>query len=161
MHINGHPLEDIKEVIGMIPFFGTLHKYFLFSKSSLAGNLIVSKFWIIDSLSNLQDLDIYFCSIKRYSYDFSKTAMIPESIGSLTFLKKLNLKRNELKEIPSSIKNLTKLKELDLSHNKFEEIPHIIINLKRLENLNIKHNNIQDIPDTFKVFLNSLENFNF
>jgi hypothetical protein len=103
---------------------------------------------VINSLSKLQDLDIYLRSLKRYRHNDVAISSIPESIGSLIYLKKLTLQRNGLKKLPLSMKNLTLLKELDLSYNKFEEIPQVIIFLNTLEKLNIKHNIVQSIPES-------------
>ncbi|MCK4380310.1 MAG: HEAT repeat domain-containing protein [Candidatus Lokiarchaeota archaeon] len=104
---------------------------------------------IIDSLSKLQDLDIYLCSIKRYSPSSVVISSIPESIGSLSELKKLILRRNSLKKLPTTMKNLVLLKELDLSYNKLEEFPEILYSLDGLEKVNIKHNKVQNIPTSF------------
>ena len=114
---------------------------------------------IVNSLSKLHDIDVYLCSLRKYSHNDVLISSIPESIGSLIYLKKLILRRNGLIKLPSSIKKLTLLKELDLSYNKFEEVPHILMLLKSLEKLNLKRNKIQRIPDKFRVFLNSLDTF--
>ena len=103
---------------------------------------------IVDPLSKLQDLDIYLCSLRKYSQNDLDISTIPESIGSLNCLKKLTLRRNGLKRIPSSLENLTLLKELDLSYNELMEIPNSIISLPSLEKLNIKHNIVQNIPES-------------
>jgi hypothetical protein len=116
---------------------------------------------LVNSLSKLIDLDFYINSLKKYSYQYIMISSIPESIGSLTYLKKLILRKNGLEKIPSSIKKLTLLRKLDLSYNELEEIPQIIQKLTSLENLNVKHNKIQKIPDSLWGFLNSLEKFHF
>lgn len=103
---------------------------------------------IINSLSKLQDLDVYLCSLRKYSHNDVLISTIPESIGSLIYLNKLILQRNGLKDLPISMKRLSFLKELDLSYNKFDEIPHVLTSLKALEKLNIKHNIVQSIPES-------------
>lgn len=105
---------------------------------------------IINSLLKLQDLDLYLCSLRRYSQNDELLFSIPESIGSLTHLKKLILRRNNLKKLPISMKKLTLIKELDISYNKFNKIPQFLISLNNLEKLNIKHNFVKDIPIHFK-----------
>jgi len=102
---------------------------------------------IINSLSKLQDLDVYLCSLRKYSHNDVVISSIPESIGSLIYLKKLTLRRIGLKRLPFSLKKLTQLKELDLSYNKLKEIPQFIISLNALERLNIKHNIVKSIPE--------------
>lgn len=102
---------------------------------------------IVNSLSKLQDLDVYLCSLRKYTHNDVVISSIPESIGSLIYLKKLTLRRNGLKRLPLSLKKLTQLKELDLSYNKLKEIPQFITSLNSLEKLNIKHNIVQSIPE--------------
>ncbi|MFX0004287.1 MAG: hypothetical protein ACFFAA_10280 [Promethearchaeota archaeon] len=114
---------------------------------------------IINSLSKLQDLDFYLCSLRKYSHTGIELSTIPKSISSLTCLKKLILRRNGLKSLPFSMKKLTFLKELDLSYNKFEELPYILIFFKSLEKLNMKHNKIQKIPAELIDYINSLGTF--
>ncbi len=116
---------------------------------------------LVFSLSKLIDLDFYINSLKKYSYQYLMISTIPESIGSLNYLKKLILRKNGLEKIPFSIKNLSLLKELDLSYNELEEIPQFIKKINSLEKLNVKHNKIRNIPDSLRGFLNSLENFSY
>ncbi|MFX1378779.1 MAG: hypothetical protein ACFFA4_06760 [Promethearchaeota archaeon] len=101
---------------------------------------------ILKSLFKLQNIEVYLDSIRKYSQNDVLLPSIPESIGSLTHLKKLNLRKNGLETLPYSFKNLTLLKELDLSYNNLKEIPEYIYSFNNLERLNIKHNNIQNIP---------------
>lgn len=114
---------------------------------------------LINSFSKLIDLDFYINSLKKYSYKYILISVIPESIGLLTHLKKLILKKNGLERIPYSIKNFVHLKELDLSYNELEEVPPILQQIKSLKILNLKHNKIKRIPDSLWPFLNSLEKF--
>ncbi|MHA2196530.1 MAG: leucine-rich repeat domain-containing protein [Promethearchaeota archaeon] len=116
---------------------------------------------LVNSFSKLIDLDFYINSLKKYSFQYIKISLIPESIGSLIYLKKLILKKNSLEKIPHSIKRLSLLRELDLSYNEIEEIPQTIETLSSLEIFNIKHTKIRRIPDSLQGFLNSLENFYF
>ncbi len=102
---------------------------------------------IVNSLSKLQDLDVYLCSLRKYTHNDVVISSIPESIGSLIYLKKLTLRRIGLKKLPFSLKKLTQLKELDLSYNQLKEIPQFITSLNALEKLNIKHNIVQSIPE--------------
>jgi len=103
---------------------------------------------IVNSLSKLQDLDVYLCSLRKYSHNDRVISAIPESIGSLIHLKRLIIRRNGLKKLPISMKKLTSLKELDISYNKFEEIPEVIYSFNKLETLNIKRNIIQNISES-------------
>ena len=108
---------------------------------------------IVNSLSKLQDLDVYLCSLRKYQFNELSISLIPESIGSLIQLRKLTLRRNGLKKLPISVKKLTLLKELDISYNNFDEIPEVISSLNLLETLNIKHNFIQNIPESLSHYI--------
>jgi Leucine-rich repeat (LRR) protein len=116
---------------------------------------------IVDSLSKLQYLDLYFNAINRYNYNESIIFELPESIGKLKFLKKLILKRNNLKNLPKSIEELIFIRELDLSHNKLEEIPNFLKLMKSIKKLNLKHNEINKNLNNQIKFLNSLDFFEY
>jgi len=116
---------------------------------------------IIDSFSKLRNLDVYLNSINKYSYDDNYFQEILESIGRLTYLRRLDLKGNKIQKIPESIGKLTSLKELNLSHNKIQQIPLSIRSLKNLEKLNLKHNKNLKIPDLLKSFFDSLKVFRY
>jgi len=116
---------------------------------------------IIDSFSKLRYLDVYLNSINKYSYDDNYFQEILESIGRLTYLRRLGLKGNKIQKIPESIGKLTSLKELNLSHNKIQQIPLSIRSLKNLEKLNLKHNKNLKIPDLLKSFFDSLKVFRY
>ncbi|MFX1243034.1 MAG: hypothetical protein ACFFA7_17445 [Promethearchaeota archaeon] len=103
---------------------------------------------ILKSLSKLQNIELYLDSIRKYSQNDVLLSSVPESIGSLSHLKKLNLRRNGLEFLPYTFKNLTLLKKLDLSYNRLKEIPEYIYTFNNLESLNIKHNNVQNIPES-------------
>ncbi|MFW9873963.1 MAG: hypothetical protein ACFFG0_12725 [Candidatus Thorarchaeota archaeon] len=114
---------------------------------------------LINSYSKLKFLDNYLNMIRKYNnFNFNHIA-IPESIGRLTYLKKLALACNNLKSIPRSIKSLNLLSELDLSYNQFQEIPRILKHLNSLQHLNLENNNIKSIPQGMKDFINSLTDF--
>ncbi len=56
--------------------------------------------------------------------------MIPDSIGDLLTLKKLNLSNNKLRNVPECIENLTCLEFINLKANFWIEIPDSIVKLK-------------------------------
>ncbi|MFX1277853.1 MAG: hypothetical protein ACFFA3_00445 [Promethearchaeota archaeon] len=114
---------------------------------------------IFDSFVKINYLDLYLNTIRKYTKLNFNSTIIPESIGTLSFLKNLGLSRNHLQTIPKSIKNLSSLKNLDLSHNQFPEIPQILKSLSSLEYLNMKYNNFRNIPQSMKNFVNSLTKF--
>lgn len=114
---------------------------------------------IFDSFANMNYLDLYLNTIRKYTKLNVNSINVPESIGTLSLLKNLGLSRNHLQIIPKSIKNLNSLKRLDLSHNQFPEIPQILKSLTSLEYLNMKYNNFRSIPQSMKNFINSLTKF--
>ncbi|MFX1573557.1 MAG: leucine-rich repeat domain-containing protein [Promethearchaeota archaeon] len=114
---------------------------------------------IINSLSQLNSLDLYLSSLRKYYYSNFDLTEIPPSIGELKRLKKLILKGNNLQKLPDSIKELSNLTELDLSHNNFQDIPQILKSLKSLRILNLKHNNIHEISKSMNNFVSCLVNF--
>jgi hypothetical protein len=113
---------------------------------------------VMNSFLNLYDLNTYLETLKKYDLDLNAFDL-PTSIGKLTNLKKLILKKNNLKDLPNSIVNLQNLNILDLSQNLLNEIPSFVSSFKSLEKLNLKNNNIQTIPEDMKPFLNSLKEF--
>ena len=54
---------------------------------------------------------------------------LPDSIGNLKHLQKLNLSDNELTSLPNSIGNLKHLKTLDVSDNELSSLPQSIMDL--------------------------------
>lgn len=76
---------------------------------------------------------------------------LPNSIGNLVNLIRLNLVDMRLTSIPNSIGNLTELKHLDLSKNQLTNLPPTIANLTLLSNLNLKSNKFINLPDYFSL----------
>lgn len=71
---------------------------------------------------------------------------LPPILGSLTFLKELNLNHNFLKELPSIFGDLKSLTHLECSYNKFEIFPSIILEGKNLGVLNMDKNFLKSLP---------------
>ena len=57
----------------------------------------------------------------RLELDRNQLVTLPESFGELRALEKLDLKHNMLKSLPESFGKLTALMELDLENNRFEK----------------------------------------
>ena len=82
---------------------------------------------------------------------------IPESVFSLTWIKKLNLSNNRIEKISDNLSNLKHLSELNLSNNKLSEFPTSLFGLSSLSKLNISKNNIRIVPkEIYKI-----QNINF
>ena len=111
------------------------------------------------SLFNISYLDLFFSYINKQKIFNTGTLKIPETIGTLKFIKSLNLSNNNLRELPRTLPNLQELKELNLSKNKFEKIPSEIFRLKKLEEIDLSQNKIHEIPESI-LSLNSLKSLN-
>ena len=88
-----------------------------------------------DSIGNLTNL------IKLNLYD-NRLTTLPDTIGNLTNLTALDLDYNQLTALPDTIGNLTNLTTLDLDYNYFTEFPSQIGKLTNLVELNINNNDI-------------------
>jgi hypothetical protein len=76
--------------------------------------------------------------------NYAGTRTIPESIGSLTKLKKLALYGNQINSLPGSIQNMTSLEELYIDMNPIEHLPVDINRLKNLKLLGIAKTGISE-----------------
>ena len=88
------------------------------------------------------DLSRYYLSGHRES---GRSGKIPDTLGVLTYLRKLNLCYNFIVgEIPSSIKRLTKLTEIRLEFNHLTgNLPSGLSAFTNLKKLSIDHNKIE------------------
>ncbi|TFG00712.1 MAG: hypothetical protein EU541_01520 [Promethearchaeota archaeon] len=96
-------------------------------------------------------LDLSNANSHVFNYKILK---LPDFIGVLKDLTKLDLRFNRIKSIPNSIKNLTSIKYLDLSYNKIKKLPTDINSLQLLEYLNLKSNKIMSLPQGIKDLSN-------
>jgi len=72
---------------------------------------------------------------------------VPEDIGKLTNLTKLDLSKNNLTTVPEDIGKLTNLTNLDLSRNKLTTVPEDIGKLTNLTNLDLSRNKLTKVPE--------------
>jgi Leucine-rich repeat (LRR) protein len=75
---------------------------------------------------------------------------LPESIGQLKNLKKLNLRNNKLKKLPESIGQLTKLEKLSLADNNLESLPESIGQMRITVSLDLSGNNLESLPESIE-----------
>ena len=87
---------------------------------------------------NVVELGLYFESLKS----------LPESIGNLKSLQKLDLSYNKLTTLPESIGNLSSLQTLDLHYNEFTILPESIIQLEYLQELDLRGNQLMTLPES-------------
>lgn len=93
--------------------------------------------------------ELDFSCIGHNIFNWNIINKIPNYIGFLNKLKKLDLKVNKIRNIPDSIGELTALNNLDLSNNQINIIPDSISQMRSLKVLNLRHNNLRSLPDTF------------
>lgn len=84
---------------------------------------------------------------------------LPESIGNLIYLNRLDIHLCELEVIPSSIQDLPNLTELTIRGNLLDEVPSFIFDMTQLKWLDISRLNLTDIPAEISK-LHNLENLN-
>ena len=91
-----------------------------------------------------------------------KPAKLPESIGDLENLTRLDISYNRLSTLPESIGRLKNLKAIFALGNDFAMIPAHIMQLSNLENVNFKDNRIPEInkirPDRIAEIFQAAKN---
>ncbi len=95
-------------------------------------------------------------SVRKLNIIFCGVRSIPESIGNLKSLEELGLSGNQLTDLPKSIGDLLSLKVLSLEGNGLVSLPDSIGNLTHLRHLYISKNNLTSIPQAI-LDLPSLE----
>jgi internalin A len=71
---------------------------------------------------------------------------LPESIGQLAQLQRLDLTGNQMTMLPESIGQLAQLHHLNLSDNQLKELPESLRNLKSLQQLYLRGNEALGLP---------------
>lgn len=84
---------------------------------------------------------------EKLELDGKNIEALPDSIGDLSKLKELWLRRNFLTAIPRSIGNLKNLVILHLSGNHLSQLPDEITKLTKLQILGITNNQIASLPE--------------
>ena len=73
---------------------------------------------------------------------------LPESIGNLSALQRINLEHNQLTSLPESIGNLTALQKINLWSNQLKSLPESIGNLTALQKINLRYNQLTSLPES-------------
>ncbi len=100
--------------------------------------------------------ELNLSNVESFEPDSRKLENLIESILSLKFIQKLDLRFNHLSKIPK-LKSFS-MEELDLSYNKIVKLPKFN-KLPCIKNLNLKSNRIRSLPKSIGSFC-SLENLN-
>ena len=99
-------------------------------------------------LSNLPQSIGSLKFLKRFDLGYNQFTTLPESIGNITSLQNLNLDNNQLTTLPKSIGNLTSLTNLYLDDNQLTTLPESITELKALQQLNLGYNRFTTLPES-------------
>ena len=132
-------------------------------ETRISGNL-----W---KLTTLIDLDFLYCqltslpdaignliNLERLEVQDNALTSLPNTLWNLRRMKTLYLSGNQLTEIPDTLgENLLDLEVLHLSDNNLESIPQSFENLKKLRSLDLDDNQLTEIPDTLGENLLDLE----
>ncbi|MCP4443021.1 MAG: leucine-rich repeat domain-containing protein [Aureispira sp.] len=89
----------------------------------------------------VEELDLSY----RIGRGNTKRTSLPNGIGLLKGLEKLNLEKNELSILPKSIGDLVYLEELDLYNNNLSELPQSIASLRNLRRLDFNNNQLKSV----------------
>ncbi len=91
----------------------------------------------------VEDLSVVELSVRD-----ARITVLPESIGTLMRLRKLDLGGNRMSDIPDSIGRLRHLENLNVSRNRLGSIPSNLGNLTRLHTLDLGHNALTSLPES-------------
>src|SRR6266702_2994497 len=84
--------------------------------------------------------------LQRLDVTGNQLTALPESLGNLLHLKKLFLDENQLAALPESLGKLTNLKELHAMNNRLVALPESIGHLKSLKELHVSNNRLTALP---------------
>ena len=96
-------------------------------------------------------------NLKRLDLRGNQLRTLPDSIGKLSNLENLNLYENQLRTLPDSIGKLNSLDFLELGSNKLRTLPDSLGNLSNLITLDLDNNQLSTLPDSLGN-LSSLKN---
>ncbi|RAR47556.1 COR domain-containing protein [Flavobacterium lacus] len=90
----------------------------------------------------------------------NKIEYIPDDIGKIKRLAKLNLENNSLKTISDELASLDRLKYLNLRNNKLKQLPEKVANMSQLAVLDIEDNPFDILPpEIASQGIDSIRNF--
>ena len=87
-------------------------------------------------------------TLKKLFLRRNNIKLVIENIGFLSNLEVLDLRINEISLLPNSIGLLSNLKYLNLSSNKLRALPSSLSNLTLLKILNLNNNKLMSIPES-------------
>ena len=87
-------------------------------------------------------------SLRRLDLSHTQISALPESIGKLTDLQSLNLNFTQISELPECMGKLTNLQSLNLDSTQIRALPESIGNLTNLQNLDLSFTQIRALPES-------------
>ena len=85
---------------------------------------------------------------ERFKLESRDLTELPPSIGQLTWLRELDLSRNQLRSVPETLDQLAKLQKLYLSDNELTSVPEALGQLTGLQKLYLARNQLTSVPET-------------
>lgn len=98
------------------------------------------------SLTELPESLGQLTQLRRLDLSYNYLSFLPESLGQLTQLQRLDLFSNELLLLPESLGQLTQLQELDLRSNRLSSLPESLGQASQLHFINLRFNQISSLP---------------
>ena len=117
-------------------------------------NLVYLNFSWNKGLSILPDSIGALTMLNKLNLSGTQISNLPHSIGSLTQLELLDLRRSKLKHLPNSIGKLVNLRKLDLSNCEVENLPDSIGSLSQLELLDLRRSKLKHLPNSIGKLVN-------
>lgn len=99
-------------------------------------------------LSSLPKIIGTMTYLKELNVAANKLQEVPEFLGNLLGLQKLVVYANHIHSLPLSLGSLTALTHFDLSRNKVQVLPDFIGNFAALKELNLGENKLESLPET-------------
>ena len=121
--------------------------------------LITLKWLLLDGnyLESLPNEIGQLLSLERLDICDNKLTTLPSGICELLNLKSLNVKHNMLTSLPTDVGKLKKIKELDVSWNNITYLPAGLWNLKSLKTLRLESNDLSSISVDIGKLVNLTE----
>jgi Leucine-rich repeat (LRR) protein len=76
-----------------------------------------------------------------------RVASLPESVGNLTYLTRVDLSGNQLTKLPESLGSIAGLRRLYVSRNRLAALPESMVNLVQLSDLGLEGNQFTELPE--------------
>uniref|UniRef100_A0A8C9XKC0 Leucine-rich repeat protein SHOC-2 n=1 Tax=Sander lucioperca TaxID=283035 RepID=A0A8C9XKC0_SANLU len=99
-----------------------------------------------NQLSSLPDSLCSLTRLKKLNLSHNNISYLPACVGSMKALVFLHLSCNRLENLPENIRSLVELKILIVEGNSLHSLPKALCYLTRLELLNLDFNDIKDVP---------------